>query len=106
VNTELAAGLQQTRGVKQVQPSDVADETVSALKEARFDVFVPRSVASITKVMNLLPRGGREALSHALKADQVLAHVDAGQRAAYELRANRSDPSLEAGDEPAKQLTP
>jgi NADP-dependent 3-hydroxy acid dehydrogenase YdfG len=105
VNTELASGLQATRGVKQVQPSDVADEIVSALQEARFDVFVPRSVAGITKVMNLLPRGGREALSRGLKADQVLAHVDSGQRAAYELRASNSEPALAPGDE-AKQLTP
>lgn len=105
VNTELAAGLQDTRGVKLIQPEDVANEIVSALKEARFDVFVPRSVASITKVMNLLPRGGRETLSRALKADKVLIELDAGKRAAYELRASHSDPALEAGDE-AKQLTP
>jgi len=64
-----------------------------------------RSVAGITKVMNLLPRSGREGLSRALKADQVLAQVDAGKRAAYELRAAHSDPALDAGDE-AKQLTP
>jgi NADP-dependent 3-hydroxy acid dehydrogenase YdfG len=105
VNTELAAGLTETRGVKQVQPSDVADEIVSALRDARFDVFVPRSVAGITKVMNLLPRGGREGLSRALKADQVLAQIDTSKRAAYELRASSSDPALEAGD-PTKQLTP
>jgi NADP-dependent 3-hydroxy acid dehydrogenase YdfG len=105
VNTELASGLQETRGVKHVQPEDVATEIVSALQEARFDVFVPRSVAGITKVMNLLPRGGREAMSRALKADQVLAQVDAGQRAAYELRASHSDPALDGGAQ-AKQLTP
>src|ERR1700709_180764 len=105
VNTELASGLQNTRGVKLIQPEDVANEIVSALKEARFDVFVPRSVAGITKVMNLLPRGGRESLSRALKADKVLIELDAGKRAAYELRASHSDPALEAADE-AKQLTP
>ncbi|HEV7496400.1 SDR family oxidoreductase [Baekduia sp.] len=105
VNTELAAGLQDTRGVKLIQPEDVANEIVSALKEARFDVFVPRSVAGITKVMNLLPRGGRESLSRALKADKVLIELDAGKRAAYELRASHSDPALEAPDE-TKQLTP
>jgi NADP-dependent 3-hydroxy acid dehydrogenase YdfG len=105
VNTELAAGLVETRGVKQVQPEDVAHEIVSALQEARFDVFVPRSVAGITKVMNLLPRGGREAMSRALKADQVLAQIDTGKRAAYELRVSRPDPALEAADEP-RQLTP
>lgn len=105
VNTELASGLTETRGVKTVQPDDVAGEIVSALQEARFDVFVPRSVAGITKVMNLLPRGGREGLSRALKADQVLMQIDEGQRAAYELRASHSDPALEAGD-PTRQLTP
>jgi NADP-dependent 3-hydroxy acid dehydrogenase YdfG len=105
VNTELASGLTETRGVKTVQPEDVAGEIVAALQEARFDVFVPRSVAGITKVMNLLPRGGREGLSRALKADQVLMQIDQGKRAAYELRASQSDPTLEAGD-PTRQLTP
>src|ERR1044071_6920798 len=97
VNTELASGLTETRGVKPVEPGDVAAEIVSALQELRFDVFVPRSVAGITKVMNLLPRSGREGLSRALKADQVLMQIDEGKRAAYELRASKSDPALEAG---------
>lgn len=104
VKTELASGLQETRGVKHVEPSDVADEIISALKQPRFDVFVPRSVGAITKVMTVLPRGGREALSRAMKADTVLAQIDEGQRAAYELRAASSEPGLEPGDSP-KQLT-
>src|SRR3954453_7342635 len=104
VNTELASGLQETRGVKHIEASDVADEIVAALQENRFDVFVPRSVAQITRVMNVLPRRGREAVSRALKADQILAQVDEGKRAAYELRASHSDPALDAAPEP-KQLT-
>jgi NADP-dependent 3-hydroxy acid dehydrogenase YdfG len=98
VRTELASGLPETRGVKAVEPTDVADEIVSALKRPRFDVFVPRSVAHVARLMNVLPRGGREAISRAIKADRVLAEVDAGKRAAYELRASQSDPTLEAGD--------
>jgi NADP-dependent 3-hydroxy acid dehydrogenase YdfG len=102
VNTELAAGLQETRGVKQIQPEDVADEIVSALQQARFDVFVPRSVGTITKLMNVLPRGGREAVGRAMKADQVLAQVDQSKRRAYELRAAQSDPALDgAQSDPA-----
>ncbi len=104
VKTELASGLQETRGVKHVEPSDVANEIISALKQARFDVFVPRSVGAITKVMTVLPRGGREAVSRALKADKVLAQIDEGRRAAYELRASNSEPGLEPGEAP-KQLT-
>jgi NADP-dependent 3-hydroxy acid dehydrogenase YdfG len=104
VNTELASGLQPTRGVKKVEPEDVANEIVDALERPRFDVFVPRSVQYISTAMNVLPRGGREAITRALKADRVLASVDEGQRRAYELRAQRSEPGLEAGPE-TKQLT-
>jgi NADP-dependent 3-hydroxy acid dehydrogenase YdfG len=105
VKTELASGLQETRGVKHILPQDVADEIVDALKAPRFDVFVPRSVGAITKVMNVLPRGGREAMSRAMKADKVLAQVDEGARRSYELRASQSEPGLEPG-EAQKQLTP
>jgi NADP-dependent 3-hydroxy acid dehydrogenase YdfG len=104
VKTELASGLQETRGVKHIEASDVADEIVAALKDNRFDVFVPRSVGAITKVMNVLPRGGREAMSRAMKADKVLAQIDEGKRRDYELRASRSEPGLEPGDAP-RQLT-
>jgi NADP-dependent 3-hydroxy acid dehydrogenase YdfG len=104
VQTELAAGLQQTRGVKHVTPQDVADEIVDALQRPRFDVWVPRSVGPVSQVMSALPRRGREALSRAMKADRVLDQFDEGARRAYELRASHSEPGLESGNE-AKQLT-
>ncbi len=104
VKTELAAGLQETRGVKHVTPEEVAGEIVAALEEPRFDVFVPRSVGRITWAMSVLPRGGRDAIGRALKADKVLSQVDDKARAAYELRASRSDPSLNAGED-QKQLS-
>jgi len=105
VNTELAAGLQPARGVKNANPEDVAEGIVEALRFPRFDVYVPKSIGPINQVMGLLPRSGREAVARALKADKVLAQADPNARRAYELRASKSDPGLEAGDE-AKQLTP
>jgi NADP-dependent 3-hydroxy acid dehydrogenase YdfG len=105
VNTELAAGLQEARGVKNVNPEDVAQGIVDALKHPRFDVFVPKSIGPINQVMGLLPRGGREAIARALKADKVLASADPNARRAYELRASNSEPGLEPGEQ-AKQLTP
>lgn len=104
VNTELAAGTTESRGVKKVEPEDVAAEIVDALKVPRFDVYVPRAVGRIGVAMNLLPRSGREAIARALKADQVLMQIDHNQRRAYELRASQSEPGLEPGDQPA-QLT-
>ena len=102
VHTELGSGLPTTRGVKQVEPEDVANEIVSALKEPRFDVFVPRSVAAINTVMNVVPRRGREAIGRALKVDQVLSGADPSIRAGYELRAQKSGSELEATE--AKEL--
>jgi len=105
VNTELAAGLQSARGVKNVNPEDVAEAIVEALRHPRFDVFVPKSIGPINQVLGLLPRGGREAFARALKADKVLADADPNARRAYELRASQSEPGLEPGEK-AKELTP
>jgi NADP-dependent 3-hydroxy acid dehydrogenase YdfG len=95
VNTELGSGLPQTRGVKKLEPEEVAAAIVDALKFPRFDVWVPRSSAAISYVINLLPRRGREAVGRLLNADKVLAEPDRGERAAYEERAARSEPGLE-----------
>jgi NADP-dependent 3-hydroxy acid dehydrogenase YdfG len=104
VNTELAAGLQTARGIKNVNPEDVAEGIMEALERPRFDVYVPKSIGPINQIIGVLPRRGREGVARALKADKVLAGADAGARKGYELRASRSEPGLEAGDE-QKQLT-
>jgi NADP-dependent 3-hydroxy acid dehydrogenase YdfG len=106
VNTELAIGTEESRGVKRVQPEDVANEIVSALERPRFDVFVPRSVGPISQISAMLPRGPREALGRALKVDKVLANADPNVRAQYELRAAQSEPGLPPGADEVKQLGP
>jgi NADP-dependent 3-hydroxy acid dehydrogenase YdfG len=105
VNTELTSGLKSARGVKNIEPEDVAGEIVDALQKPRFDVFVPRYVGKINAAMAIVPRRGREAIGRGLKADKVLLERDDAARAAYELRAAQSDPGVEAG-EAQKQLTP
>ncbi len=102
VNTELATGLKEARGVKNLEPEDVANAIVDVLRFPKFDVWVPKSTAAIAKVMNLLPRGGREALARALKADKVLAEADVARRAAYEERASHAEPRLDEVAEPAE----
>jgi NADP-dependent 3-hydroxy acid dehydrogenase YdfG len=101
VNTELAAGLVQSRGVTPVEPDEVAAEIVAALKRPRFDVNVPRSAGVVNKLAALLPRAGREALARAVRADKVLAEADAAQRAEYEQRAAREVHGTQAENEPA-----
>jgi len=95
VNTELGSGLPETRAIKKVEAEDVADAIVAALERPKFDVWVPRESAGVYKVMQLLPRGAREAVARFLKADKVLAEPDAAARAGYEERASHSEPALE-----------
>lgn len=101
VNTELGSGLPDTRGVKMLEPSDVAAAIVEALRTPRFDVHVPRSTGPINKLASLLPRRGREALGRFLKADQVLWDADHTSRAGYEARAQASDPTADRTETPA-----
>jgi hypothetical protein len=61
-------------------------------------------------VLNLLPRGGREAIGRALKADKVLMETDEQVRAAYEDRAAHSEPArdpdrVESATEPVEVET-
>ena len=96
VRTELAAGLTEARGVKSVQPHDVAVAIVDAVRNERFDVFVPRSAGSLVKLAGLLPRRAREGLAKALRADRVLLDAASSpERADYEKRAAASAPSLD-----------
>ena len=94
VRTELAAGLAESR-VKAVEVEDVAAEVLSALKQPRFDVFVPRSNGALLRATNMLPRAAREAISRWLKADQSLLKADRSARASYEARAAASAPAAE-----------
>ena len=98
VNTELGSGLVDTRAVKKLEPQQVADAIVDALKYPKFDVWVPKLSNGIFRFMQLLPRSGREGLVRLLKADQVLMGADMKVRSAYEERAARSEPSLEPED--------
>lgn len=95
VNTELGSGLVETRAVKKIEPEQVAEAIVAALSRPKFDVHVPSSAGVIGKVIAVLPRGAREGVARALKADKVLAEPDKAKRAAYEERATRSEPGLE-----------
>jgi short-subunit dehydrogenase len=95
VRTELATGLTDARGVKTLQPEDVAAEIVAVLRNPRFEVYVPRSSGPLVHLSAALPRRLRLAIGRAVKADQTTARTDARERAAYEARAAASAPAAE-----------
>jgi NADP-dependent 3-hydroxy acid dehydrogenase YdfG len=112
VNTELGSGLPDTRGVSKLEPEDVAEAIVGALKFPKFDVWVPASSAVIDKLIHPLPRRAKEAIARFMRADRVLAAPDRAQRAAYEDRAARPDggrgtkaPTQEESEEKSPSLS-
>jgi NADP-dependent 3-hydroxy acid dehydrogenase YdfG len=104
VNTELGGGLGEARGMKVLQPAEVADAIVEALQTGRVEVWVPKSAKRTSTLGVLLPRRLSEGMARALKADQVLAGADANARRDYELRAAKSEPALAPAPE-KQQLT-
>jgi short-subunit dehydrogenase len=94
VNTELTAGVGQ-KLIKPVEAEDVANEIVEALELGRFDVYVPKSNAVMTRFAALLPRRANEAIGRLMKADKLMFEVDHGARQAYEDRAAKSEPALD-----------
>jgi len=105
VRTELGSGLGEARSLTELEPSEVADAIVEALRFDTVEVWVPKRSQVTNRVFNLLPRKVAEGMGRAMKADRVLADADAGVRRGYELRASHSEPALEGADKPA-QLTP
>ena len=93
VNTELGSGLQRSRGVEVVEPSDVADAIVEALQTGRVDVFVPKNMAALFRGMNLVPRRVADLVTKLLKGDQVLVNPDHNLRAGYEARTGDGVPA-------------
>jgi NADP-dependent 3-hydroxy acid dehydrogenase YdfG len=99
VNTELGSGLGEARGLHNLEPSEVADAIVEALREGIVDVWVPKSAKRTNALTVLLPRRLSEGFARAIKADRVLTQADTNTRRSYELRASRSEPGLEAAPE-------
>jgi NAD(P)-dependent dehydrogenase (short-subunit alcohol dehydrogenase family) len=93
VNTQLIEGLADQRGVKRVEPEDVAAEIVEALETAKVDVYVPKQLRASVVVGTMLPRRAREALGRFMGVDKVMTEVDPAKRRAYEERAAKSEPS-------------
>ncbi|MEC3977816.1 SDR family oxidoreductase [Amycolatopsis sp. H20-H5] len=99
VRTELASGLGEARFIKSVQPEDVAQAIVAALRRPKFDVFVPSSLDAMGRITRLLPRKAGEWLVRSLGGDRLLASaVHSTARADYEARAAHSAPAAEERD--------
>jgi NAD(P)-dependent dehydrogenase (short-subunit alcohol dehydrogenase family) len=106
VNTELYSGLQAARGIKTAEPEDVADAIIEALHTGRVDVYVPKSLKAMFRLMNLVPRRAADFVTKVLRADQALVNPDHMLRGAYEQRTGDTSVSAPAAQAPAPAAEP
>ncbi|WP_213574171.1 SDR family NAD(P)-dependent oxidoreductase [Rhodococcus sp. USK13] len=86
VKTELAAGLQEMRGMRGVTPEEVADAIIDGLKRKRHAIFSPGVVGIAAHVYGALPYTLRSLLFRVTKIDRLGPQIDQGTRKEYEAR--------------------
>ena len=86
VATEMAAGERKLRGIRQLEPSDVAQAIVDALRYGHADVYLPRVLGPLLRGAPALPRPLAERLGRLIGSHRVLAGADPLARAAYEAK--------------------
>jgi NAD(P)-dependent dehydrogenase (short-subunit alcohol dehydrogenase family) len=96
VNTDLAKGTREIRGIKRSSPEDVAVAVVEGLKTGSFEVWVPTSIKVLIGTANVLPRRVSEWMGRKFAGDGPLLQADRQARAAYEERAAHSTPAAES----------
>lgn len=88
VDTQLAAGISATKGMRAVRPEEVAATIIDVAGTPRFETWVPRWSKGLFYSTNVLPRRIRNGAAHALGADQALSKIDTEARSEYERRAS------------------
>jgi NAD(P)-dependent dehydrogenase (short-subunit alcohol dehydrogenase family) len=86
-NTELGSGITAGRLNPAAEPEDVATEIVRALRENRFEVFVPPRLKPLITGTGLLPRRARDAMARLFGTTRMMVEFD---KVAREMYVNRT----------------
>jgi short-subunit dehydrogenase len=86
VRTDMISGFEKPRGTRIVGPDAVADAIVDALRTGREEVFVPRELGPIARLIAGTPPGIADRLKKAIKADSVMTRADMSARSTYTQR--------------------
>jgi NADP-dependent 3-hydroxy acid dehydrogenase YdfG len=92
VQTELTSGFGDARWGRKVTPDEVAKAVLGAVRDPRFEVFVPKALGPMVKFSNLLPARLRDSMTKLAGADRIALDYDRARRAGYENRAANSHP--------------
>jgi NADP-dependent 3-hydroxy acid dehydrogenase YdfG len=86
IRTDMITGFRKARGTRVVGPEAVADAIVEAIRDGREEVFIPREIGPIARLVAGTPPAIADRIKRALKADTIMAHADLDAREAYRQR--------------------
>ena len=86
IRTDMISGFSKARGTRIVGPEAVADAIVDAIRTGREEVFVPRELGPVARLIAGTPPAISDRIKRALKADTIMAHADKDARVAYRQR--------------------
>lgn len=84
IKTEMSKGLKDVRGVRAVEPWEVADAIIAVLEKPRFAKFVPKSIGVMCMTFSAVPYRVRHFLTRVTGTDLLLLKADRNARADYE----------------------
>ena len=83
IRTDMIAGFARARGTRIVGPDKVAAGILDAVRTGREEVFVPRELGPIARLIAGTPPAIGDRLKALLRADSVMTQADMGARAGY-----------------------
>jgi hypothetical protein len=84
----MISGFEKPRGTRIVGPDAVGDAIVDALRTGRQEVFVPRELGVIARLVAGTPPVIADRIKVLLKADAVMTQGDLSAREAYRQRVD------------------
>ncbi|WP_197517011.1 MULTISPECIES: SDR family NAD(P)-dependent oxidoreductase [unclassified Mycobacterium] len=86
IRTDMISGFGKARGTRVVGPEAVADAIIDALRTGREEVFVPREIGPIARLVAGTPPAIADRIKRALRADSIMAEADMDTRDTYRRR--------------------
>lgn len=83
IRTEMTAGFAKARGTRVVGPEIVAAAIVDAIRTGRQEMFVPRELGPIARLIAGTPPTVSDRIKALLRADTVMTRADMSARAGY-----------------------
>ncbi|MCX2933643.1 SDR family NAD(P)-dependent oxidoreductase [Mycobacterium sp. CVI_P3] len=90
IRTDMIQGFAKARGTRVVGPEKVAGAIVEALRTGREEVFVPRELGPVARLVAGTPPAIADRVKRALRADAIMVAADMGARTDYRNRMQRT----------------